>query len=353
MVAIPAFHRDFSPAFIIKLTKLENVSIVLEKDYGTDLNYLTKNYIRKNVSFLSREKLLKSADMIVVLTAPNLEDIKLMKRGSILVSMLHVETHPGRNALMKKLGIKPISLDGLQDTEGRRIIQDLKNTAWQGVTQAYKQLYKKMGQKWWFSPTREPISIMVLGFGEVGKYATEAAIKMGRTKLLRQLIQRKSNSTVNIYPFVSSHAADLKIYSKAIISKSLFDGGKPHIVIDATKRADYSKHILSEDIITKLPKECVILDLSADKYEDNKTLKGIQGIPTGSEKKQVFMPQDSAWEDEKQVPKKYQLPIESRRTVISHYAWPSCGTVADRRRSMEKYGTQIYPVIISLWPFTK
>jgi len=65
------------------------------------------------------------------------------------------------------------------------------------------------------------------------------------------------------------------------------------------------------------------------------------------------MPQDSAWEDEKQVPKKYQLPIESRRTVISHYAWPSCGTVADRRRSMEKYGTQIYPVIISLWPFTK
>lgn len=347
MQTLPGYRRDFPPELIHKLSSEKNISIVLEHGYGADLGYKEKEYYHVNVSFKDRLSVFSQSNIVVILTAPSESEIRVMKKGSTLVSMLHYPTHPERNSLMKKLQLNAISLDSLEDFENRRMVQDLKNTAWNGITEGFKQLRKKMGEKLWFQPRRKPITVMLIGFGEVGKNASEAALKMGKTDFINELMSKEGNAQVNVIPISRIHT-ETNSYISFIDSRPIGNGGSPHMIVDATQRKDNTKTIVPKKVIGLLPPECIIVDLTADKYESSGVVKGIEGIPTGSEKKFVFEPNDEAWEDKNEIPSEYQLPEKLRRTVVSHYAWPSYGDVQNRIENMKKYSIQIYPVLKTL-----
>lgn len=347
MITVPGLRRDFPPSFIGSIGKNTSITILLEKGYGEDLGFIEEQYRAKNVTFTNREQCFQNAEIVVSLTAPAHSEILMMKERAILVSMLHFPTHPERNALMREAGIRAVSIDSLVDFEGRRMVQDLKNTAWNAITVGFQQLHKQMGDDWWFSSSRENITIMLLGFGEVGKHAAEAAMKKGKTTYIQQLKDRNGNTIVNVVPMISEHTQN-NVHDNMIISSSLFKDGKPHMVVDTTQRRDNKRHIMTRESISKLPPECIIVDVSADQYDTTGVVKGIEGIPTGNETQYIFEPGDKAWKDNSLIPKQYQLDPQMQRTVVSHYAWPSYGTVENRIQNMNKYAVQLYPFILSL-----
>lgn len=348
MVTIPGFERDFSPVLISSLAKNTKTKILLETKYGSELNYKKNQYVSERVEFVDRNTIFKTADLIVALCAPPDSDILNIKRGSILLSMLHFSTHPSRNAIFKKIGIRVVSLDILFDYEGNRLVQDLKNTAWNGVNVGFTQLISKLGKDWWYDRNRDPITAIILGFGGVGKYAAEAILHLGDKERLSDLIVKKGNPIVNIIPLVSLHTKNKNQLPRLINSISLKKKGYPHLLLDATRRKDCTKPIFSKDVLSLLPPETIIVDLTADNYDNQSIVKGIPGFPTGSEKQWIFDTDDKVWNDARLIPRKFQIAPPLRRTVVSNYAWPSYGNVGNRQRNMEKYATQIYPVILSI-----
>lgn len=348
IIAPAGYRRDFSPDFVLWLSELTNNQILIEKGYGSDLGYETDKYKSiKNLEVRSRSDVFSNSDTIISITCPQDSDIELMKPNSLLIAMLHLDTHPTRKKFLLQRGIKTISLDGLKDDNNCRLVQDYHRSAWNAITVGFIQLRKVLGDDYWFNPKRKPISVYLFGFGKLGQEAAAASLRMGNTTFQEELIVKKGNPLVNLVPTDHFHS-EYKYYEN--LFKSGENGeGFPNMIIDATKRTDFSKAILTEKEIGLLPKDCVIIDISADCYqEEDPIVKGIQGIPTGNESKYVFLPNDSAWEDIALIPKKYQLPMELRKVVASHYAWPSYGTNLDRMANMQKYEKQLKPVLSSI-----
>lgn len=314
MIAPRGFKRDFSPNFVSWLSNVTRGQILVEKGLGSDLGYnCDQDLDIQGLETLPRKDIFTNSDVILSITSPQDLDIEFMRPDSRLIAMLHLDTHPTRKALLQQKHIQTVSLDEIKDCENKRLIQDYRRTAWNAVTEGFIQLRKLGGKKL--------LSIYLLGFGNLGKEAAFAALNMGEL--------------VNLVP--TNH-----LHSKYNYHKKLFNSEFPDMIIDATKRTDYSEHILTQEDIALVPTNCVIVDIAADCYQEKDSIvKGIQGIPTGNESKYVFLPDDSAWEDINLIPKKYQLPKELRKIVVSHYAWPSCGTNSDRIANMQKYEQQL------------
>jgi len=94
MHAIHGFRRDYVPSFVNKLAQLPDIEVCVEEGYGQDLNYRETDY---TASVATGNDIFRNADLVLTLTAPTDDDIKLMTQGQTLVSMLHFPTHPDRN----------------------------------------------------------------------------------------------------------------------------------------------------------------------------------------------------------------------------------------------------------------
>jgi alanine dehydrogenase len=345
LVAPVGFRRGFCPDFVYDLSTLKGVQILLEHGYGDDLRYKKHQYMRNaNISFASRNTIFRTSTIILSLTSPTDKDIRKMGACQTLISMLHFPTHPERNELIRRVGLKAISLDSIKDEEGKRMIQDFSRTAQNAITEGFIRLRKNCGDSYWFDRKRDPIMVYLLGFGELGKEAATAAITMGNTQFQKKLVKRKANPFVVVVPTTSIHSRHG--YHRSVFNpERVKNGGVPHILVDVSRRKNLSKPIITESDMRLLPPETVIVDISADRYEGESVVKAISGIPTGDEKQCVFSVSDRAWRNRKQIPAGYQLAKGNRRTVVSHYAWPNYGSVKERRDNMKRYADQLFPVV--------
>ncbi|MCC5910545.1 MAG: hypothetical protein JJT76_08930 [Clostridiaceae bacterium] len=117
---------------------------------------------------------------------------------------------------------------------------------------------------------------------------------------------------------------------------------KTDILIDASRRSNPSQIVIPNKSIGKLPEHSVILDLSADPYNDKIQpiqQKGIEGIPTGTLDNYVIHPEDKLYDTIPEI-----VSTENRRLVVSCNAWPG----VDPIECMEIYGEQIYDFLIVL-----
>lgn len=332
MATMSGFRREFTPDFVDGLIRM-NLKVFLERGYGSDLGFSEESY--DHVEWKDRKEIFTQANIVVFLASPVMEEVGLMKPGQMLMSMLHFSTHPQRNKELEDLGILVISFDEIKDFEGKRIVQDFKSVAWNAISTAFIELKKRLGDKYWFGNTHLPIGVYLLGAGEVGKEAVEACLKIGESH---------DNSLVEVVPTNSIHSLK-KYWQTRIIGNSLLRNGWPHLLVDASRRKYLSETVINEKDLFTLPPETLIVDITADRYDNEGTVKAIQGIPTGDESKYIFEVDDQKWEDKDMVPKQFQIGFRSRRTVLSNYAWAGIGSVQNRIHNIDKYGQQILPFI--------
>jgi alanine dehydrogenase len=91
-----------------------------------------------------------------------------------------------------------------------------------------------------------------------------------------------------------------------------------------------------------MPAHAVLLDLSVDPYDCGdivRTVKGIEGIPSGNLDQYVFAPDDAAFE---RVPS--CVSTANRRYSVSCYSWPGIHP----KECMEHYGRQLRPLMRTL-----
>ncbi len=326
-------RRDFLPDFVARLQN-SGADVILEAGYGSGMGYSEQDYLHaaSQIRFGSAEEVFQQ-DYVLALRCPPEEQIRQMKPGACLISMLHYPTRPKRVELLNHLGLEAISLDSIKDDTGRRLIENLRAVAWNGVEAAFNTLEQIYPAPGFESPERAPIFVTLLGAGSVGIQAVQAATCYGNITRHRQMNKKG-------LPGVQVTALEYDSTRHQSIMRPLLE--KTDILIDATQRLDPTRPIIPNDWVGWLPEHAVLLDLSVDPYDFTVTppyVKGIEGIPQGNLDQYIFKPDDPIYE--KMPP---SLNTTNRRYSVSCYSWPGIYPNA----CMEIYGKQLRPIMRTL-----
>ena len=303
----PGDIREFTPSLFKYLNKFKNLSFFLEEGYGERLGFTKEDYIKENsrISFVSLDTVYKK-DALITLKNPDIDNLEKLKDNSLLFSMLHYDTHPKLIELIKRKNIKSFSMDSIVDDYGLRMFVDYFGTAFEGCEIAFKILKENM--KNFYSKDREPLIVTILGAGGVAQGCIKSVEVIGDREFLGKNM-----------PGVIAQVLTRSITNNVNILENVFK--KTNILIDATKRGDYTEKIISNKVLGYLPKDAVILDLAADRYDtsvDPPLVRALEGTVKGSPSHKVIYTDDRLYDE---------LPdfvnSENRRVLVSCDAWPS------------------------------
>lgn len=337
-LGFPRMHKEknekraFLPEFFGGLANLET-DIYLEKGYGSKMGFVEDDYTKENpnIKFVSKEDAFNQ-DIVVVLRSPDFNEIELMKKGSILLSMLHYPTRAKRVRILKEKGIKAVSLDSLRDDLMQRIVFNAKGTSENGIELAFKELEKVRDD--FYSKNRGPIEVSIMGMGLVGLGAARAAGRYACKELNEKMIEAGTKGVL-VHMLPRNITGDRQEMSRILEKTDIF--------VDASSRDNPYDYIVDNKLLGRLKKDAIIVDLTADPYivdEDGMQVKAIEGIPTGNLDKYVIYKEDKEYYD---IPE--EVDKENRRTVISCDAWPG----VKPKECMELYGIQMLPIITKLF----
>ena len=327
----PGERRDFLPDFVADLASKE-IDLFLEHDYGSGIGYSESDYlaVAPRVRFADLEEIYNQ-DIVLVLRYPGDEKVRWMRPGACLVSMLHYPTRPKRIEFLRSREIEGVSLDSAKDDLGRRLIENLRAVAWNGVETAFKvlaQIYPPPGIE---DINRNPIKVTVMGAGAVGMFAIQAGVRYGHEPTWKKMASEGVTG-------VQVTAVEYDLTNHPTIMTQIIR--YTDILIDATQRPDPTRPIIPNQWLGNMRPYAVLLDLSVDPYECTpeglQMVKGIEGIPQGNLDQYIFSPDDPAWDDLPEC-----VETRNRRWAVSCYSWPGVHPKA----CMEIYGKQIEPLL--------
>jgi alanine dehydrogenase len=334
-VGLPRMHkesgerRDFLPELVEFLDGAGASAVVLEDGYGAGIGASADEYrtASKVARFGSFEEVLLQ-DLVVVLRCPDETAIRMLRPGSILVSMLHLQARPERLRLLEAVGTHGVSLDAIVDESGSRLVENLEAVGRNGVREAFREI-ERLHQDF-AHPSRRPFHVTCLGAGRVAGHAVQAATRYGDPELRDDMVARN-------VPGVEVTVADFDLTWHEDYMLTRLE--HTDLLIDATQRRDVTRPVVPNAWVSALPDDAVLLDLSADPYDFSVNpirTKGIEGIPHGDLDQWLFRPDDPAWD----VLSRF-VPAMNRRTALSCYSWPGL----QPRACMARYGAQLEPIL--------
>ncbi len=326
----PGERRAFLPGLIGTLAGMD-VDVFVEAGSGAGMGHADDAYrgISKRVHIVD-EATAYAQDIVVVLRAPE-GRYELLRPGAILLSMLHFATRPERVELLRGLGLEAVALDMVVGDDGRRLVQNLRDVARNGLGAAFDALERRWPPL--LTAGRPAVSVTILGAGGVGKHAIEWAARCG-DEARNERFLREGLPGVEVVVVEQSLAGNEAYFRHRL---ALTD-----ILVDATARRDPSRPLIPNAWLALLPEHAVVCDLSVDPYlpdDDPPVVRGIEGIPQGNLDRWEFEPGDPAWD---QLPP--GVPTAERRTVVSCYSWPGVRP----EPCMELYGSQVTPLLKTL-----
>lgn len=329
----PGERRVFLPSFVARLDR-QGAQMVLEHGYGSGIGLDEDDYRHgsPSVTFATRDEVF-AQDYVLVLRCPSDDDMRRMQRGACLISMLHYPTRPRRVDFLRALGLEAISLDSIKDDNGRRLVENLRSVAWNGIEVAMRVLRDTYPAPGFDSPQRPPIQVALLGAGAVGSHVVQAAVRYGDEELRKRLVAAGA-------PGVQVTVVDYDTVGRADVMRDILS--RTDLLVDATQRPDPSEPVIPNKWIAYMPRHAVLLDLSVDPYDCDSpkpSVKGIEGIPQGNLDQYVFTPDDPAFDRLPECVDKAE-----RRHSVSCYSWPG----VHPRECMEIYGRQLRPLLRKL-----
>ncbi|MBE2254228.1 MAG: hypothetical protein IAE78_32160 [Myxococcus sp.] len=337
-LGVPRMHkekgerRDFLPPLLAAAART-GTTVVLERGVGAGMGLTLEDYQRAvpNLQVVERREDAFACDAVLVLRTPEVEEYeRLLRPGTTLISMLHLGTRPRRVAALRALRCHAVSLDGLVDDHGARLVENTLSVAWNGLETAFAALEQRSPER--LRAKGPTLRVTIMGAGRVGRHAAEAAIKYGNRLRWADWTAR------DVPPVMPSLLGRRLVADPAFLEAHL---ATTDVLVDATQRDDASQPLVKNEALAWLPPHAIVCDLNVDPYVPTgkpPTVRSVEGIPMGNLDKWLFGPDDPEWS--KTIPQ--GVPTGARRAVVSCYSWPGIHP----QPCMELYGRQLEPLLV-------
>ena len=173
-IGIAAENRPQEKRVIIQPPDIDKLAarheVIFEKGAGLGLGIPDKAFAAAGCEIGSRKKVY-SCHLIVCIKEPSFEEIKMMKTGSIIMSMMHLRCRPKLEDALRKQDLITIPLENLKDSFGKRKVEAVEISGRIGMDYGFKL--------WGKDPATANVKIMGYGNMAMGAIRTAARKRAG------------------------------------------------------------------------------------------------------------------------------------------------------------------------------
>ena len=238
--------------------------VVMESGAGNEANFLDHHYSEQGAEITYERHKVYEADIIIKISAPNLEEIGYLKTGQILFSsqqpsLLTLEV---LQALMKKK-ITALSYEYLRDegntlTVVRAMSEIVGATSILIAAEYLSNVYDGKGLMLGGITGVPPTEMVILGAGTVGEFAARTALALGaQVKVFDSSLYKLRRLQNNLGSRVFTSVIQPIVLRKAVIGSD--------VVIGAVRSSNgRSPCLISEETISQMKPNSVLIDVSID-----------------------------------------------------------------------------------------
>ncbi len=199
-IGIAKENRPREKRVIIQPPEINKIAsrheVIVEKDAGVGIDIPDKAFIEAGCKIgLSKE--VYACDLVVRIKEPSFEEIKMMKPGNIIMSMMHLRCRPKLEEALRKQKLIAIPLENIKDAFGKRKVEAVYDSGRIGMRYAFKL--------WGKDPKTANVKIMGYGNMAIG------AIRYCARKLAKVRVLNK-----NDFPEMGKHIPGTDILVDAI-----------------------------------------------------------------------------------------------------------------------------------------
>jgi H+-translocating NAD(P) transhydrogenase subunit alpha len=226
----------------------KGIEVLVESGAGDGAWFADSVYAEAGATVVSRDELLASADVLVMVGKPDPDLVPRLRPGQAIIGMLAPLTDPDLAATLAKAGVTAISLDGLPRTLSRA--QQMDALTSQSNVAGYKAVLVAASTFGRFFPllitaagTAKPAKVLVLGTGVAGLQAIGTARRLGAV-VTGYDIRPTSKSEVE-----SLGATFLELKT---VASAAGEGGYARELTEDERRAqqaELSGHIAAQDVV--------------------------------------------------------------------------------------------------------
>jgi H+-translocating NAD(P) transhydrogenase subunit alpha len=168
---------------IIKDIIKKGFQVQIEAGAGLNSFYNDDAYLAAGAKIASRKDIFTGSDVLLLVNAPSVEEIALMKKQSILISFMWAQTNPALVEACEKAGITAFSMDAIPRISRAQKMDALSSQAnlggYKAVLLAADNIGKIMPMMTTAAGTIKPCKVLIFGAGVAGLQAIATAKRLG------------------------------------------------------------------------------------------------------------------------------------------------------------------------------
>jgi NAD(P) transhydrogenase subunit alpha len=252
----------------------------VEEDAGANSSYKNSDYSKAGASIRTKEDLFKNANVLIKINPFDNKELKLLKKGQIIMAQLFHKSHPKDMKIIAEQGATAFSLDAMPRISRA---QDMDVLSSQNNLAGYKAVIKGAYEMTKIFPlmmtaagTISPARVLVYGVGVAGLQAIATAKRLGaiveatdiRSETKEQaeslgakfiLVDNTGEESEGGYAKEASE--DYARRQKEAVDASLFKADL--VITTAMVPGRKSPVLITEDQVKQMKNGAVIIDLAA------------------------------------------------------------------------------------------
>ncbi|MBN2057200.1 MAG: hypothetical protein JW782_00150 [Candidatus Saganbacteria bacterium] len=179
-IGVPKENRPLEKRVVLQPEELKGIArhheVVVEEGAGLGVGILDAQYEAAGCRIAPKEKVY-AADLVVRIKEPLPSEVRLMKPGSIMMSMMHLRCEPELEANLIRQKVIAVPLENIKDPFGRRLVEAVMESGRIGMEFGFKL--------WGKDPAKAHVKIM--GYGNMFRGALQAAARrLARVEVLNK-----------------------------------------------------------------------------------------------------------------------------------------------------------------------
>jgi len=245
-IGIAAENRAQEKRVVIQPAEIDKIAahheVIVEKGAGLGLDIPDRAFMRAGCEIGSRKEVY-ACHLVVRIKEPSIEEIKMMRPGSVIMSMMHLRCRPKLEDALREQDLIVIPLENLKNPFGKRVVEAVDDSGRIGMEYAFKL--------WGKDPAAATVKIM--GYGNMAIGAVRCAarkfakieilnkkdfLKMEKhipgTDILVDAINRPYRRSVEKEPFFVTREM-LKLFKPGSVIVDLVSNPKNHAPVETIR----------------------------------------------------------------------------------------------------------------------